>query len=106
MTPPFVPDGPAVATLDQDLLGSELEVRAWRPGDRISPLGLDGSKSLQDLFTDHRFPRSGRRRLPLLVAGGEIAWVPGLAVADRFRLTSQTRRAIRFEVVPGARTEP
>ena len=100
MQPPFEPAGPQVATLDADRLGSALEVRSWREGDRMVPFGMDGSKSLQDLFTDCHLPRSQRRSLPLLVSEGEIAWVPGLAIADRFRLTPDSKRAIRFEAAP------
>lgn len=100
LEPPFKAEGPEVATLDADRLGPVLEVRFWRQGDRIAPLGMDGSKSLQDLFTDRRVPRSRRRALPLLVSQGEIAWVPGLAVGDRFRLTSKTKRAVRLEAGP------
>ena len=39
---------------------STLEVRTWRPGDRMRPLGLGGTKSLQDLFTDRKIPRRVR----------------------------------------------
>lgn len=86
------PRGPELATLDADALGGEVEIRAWREGDRIRPLGLEGgSKSLQDLFTDSRVPRSLRRRLPVVVAGERIAWVAGLAVSEEFRLGPLSR---------------
>ena len=53
-------------------------VRAWRAGDRMRPLGMNGhSKSLQDIFTDRKVPRSLRHRLPVVEAGGEIVWIPG-----------------------------
>jgi hypothetical protein len=29
-------------------------------------------------------------------AAGEIAWVPGVAMGDRFRVTAATRRAVRL----------
>lgn len=80
------PAGPELATLDAAALGSRLEVRAWRSGDRIRPLGLGGSKSLQDLFTDHGVPRSERSRVPVVTAGGRVAWVAGVAVSEEFRL--------------------
>ena len=35
----------ADGTLDADALAPTLEVRAWRPGDRMRPLGLGGSRS-------------------------------------------------------------
>jgi tRNA(Ile)-lysidine synthase len=65
-------------------LGSVVTVRAWRDGDRMRPAGLGGTKSLQDLFTDRKIPRALRRTLPVVEAGGEIVWVAGVAVDERF----------------------
>jgi tRNA(Ile)-lysidine synthase len=87
-----VPGGPELATLDAAELGSEVEIRCWREGDRIKPLGLGGTKTLQDLFTDSGVPRSLRSRLPVLVAGERIAWVAGVAVSEDFRLAGSTDR--------------
>jgi len=84
------PAGPEVATLDAGALGGELEVRAWREGDRMRPLGLGGTKSLQDLFTDAGVPRSLRRTLPVVAAGDRVAWVAGVAVSEEFKLTGDS----------------
>jgi tRNA(Ile)-lysidine synthase len=65
-------------------LGSAVTVRAWRDGDRMRPVGLGGSKSLQDLFTDRKVPRALRRTLPVVERAGEIVWVAGVAVDERF----------------------
>ena len=65
-------------------LGPAVTVRAWRDGDRMRPAGLGGSKSLQDLFTDRKVPRALRRTLPVVEADGEIVWVAGVAVDERF----------------------
>ena len=69
-----------------------LEVRAWRPGDRMRPAGLGGSKSLQDLFTDRKVPRARRHALPVVLSDGEIAWIPGVATGERFRATDESVR--------------
>jgi tRNA(Ile)-lysidine synthase len=87
------PSGPEVATLDAAALRDRLQVRAWREGDRMRPLGLGGTKTLQDLFTDHRVPRSLRHRLPVVVSGERIAWVAGVAVAEEFKLSRDSERA-------------
>ena len=65
-------------------LGPTVTVRAWRDGDRMRPAGLGGSKSLQDLFTDRKVPRALRHTLPVVEAAGEIVWVAGVAVDERF----------------------
>ena len=72
------------AVLDPEALGGELLVRAWRDGDRMRPLGLGGTKSLQDIFTDRGVPRSLRRTLPVVTAGDRIAWIAGVAVSEEF----------------------
>lgn len=84
--------------LDRAALGSELLVRAWRAGDRMAPLGLQGTKSLQDLFTARRIPRRERAALPVVEARGEIAWVAGVATSERFKVTDSTREAARLMV--------
>jgi tRNA(Ile)-lysidine synthase len=77
-------DGPDLAVLDPAALGRSVLVRAWRDGDRMHPLGLDGTKSLQDLFTDRKVPRSLRHTLPVVAANGRIVWIAGVAVSEEF----------------------
>jgi tRNA(Ile)-lysidine synthase len=74
-------------SVDAGALGDVVSVRGWRDGDRMRPLGLGGSKSLQDLFTDRKVPRELRRTLPVVAASdGEIAWVSGIdVVGEAFR---------------------
>ena len=73
--------------LRADALGDAVTVRGWRDGDRMRPLGLGGTKTLQDIFTDRKVPRSLRRSLPVVEVGGEVAWVAGVAVDERFAAT-------------------
>jgi tRNA(Ile)-lysidine synthase len=89
---PVEPAGPDLATLDAEALGGRLEVRTWRQGDRIQPLGMGGTKSLQDLFTDRGVPRSARHDLPVVIAEGRVAWVVGVAVSDEFKLAPSTTK--------------
>jgi tRNA(Ile)-lysidine synthase len=91
---PIEPAGPELATLDAESLGAELVVRSWRDGDRIRPLGMEGTKTLQDLFTDRKVPRSLRHTLPVVAAGEKVAWVAGVAVSEDFRLAPDTREAV------------
>lgn len=83
--------------LDRAALSApELLVRSWRPGDRMAPLGLGGTKLLQDLFVERRVPRLRRAEVPVVEAGGEIAWVAGVAMSDRFKVTDATQDAVRL----------
>jgi tRNA(Ile)-lysidine synthase len=89
--------------LDRATVGEDLVVRSWRPGDRIAPLGLAGSKSLQDLFTARRVPRRERPAVAVVESGGEIAWVAGVATSERFKVTESTRESVRLSARPAPR---
>ena len=84
--------GPGDVTVSN--LGAELTVRAWRDGDRMRPAGLGGSKSLQDLFTDQKVPRALRHTLPVVESDGEIVWVAGVAVDERFAAAEGAEGAV------------
>jgi tRNA(Ile)-lysidine synthase len=90
------PAAPGPGVLDRAALADELLVRTWRPGDRMTPLGLGGSKSLQDLFTARRVPRRARGSVAVVESGGEIVWVAGVATSEQFKVTEKTREAARL----------
>lgn len=83
---------PDVAWLDADKVSWPMMLRTWKPGDRFRPLGLSGSKKLQDFFTDAKVPRAERGRIPLLCDGEKICWVVGHRLDDRVKTTPETRR--------------
>jgi tRNA(Ile)-lysidine synthase len=59
-------------TIASDIPG--LEVRTWRPGDRLR----GRSKKVQDVFVDAKVPRRERAAWPLVVSGSEVVCVPGI----------------------------
>lgn len=87
--PPVPLNGPERAILDAAALGGDIVVRAWREGDRMRPLGMEGTKTLQDLFTDRKVPRSLRHTLPVVTARDRVAWVAGVAISEEFRFEEQ-----------------
>ena len=78
------PGGRGEVTVSGAALPGTLTVRAWRDGDDMRPLGLGGTKTLQDLFTDRKVPRALRRSLPVVEAADAIVWVAGVALDERF----------------------
>lgn len=76
---------PAVCSLSVKMIGNGvLSVRGRRDGDRIAPFGLHGTKKLQDVFTDAKVPAEERDSYPVIVCNGEIAWLPGYRIAEKF----------------------
>ena len=86
---------PAEASFNAAKVGdAPIEVRAFRPGDRMTPLGVNGSRKLQDIFTDLKLTRAQRERVPLVVSRGEIIWLPGYRIAADWAVPSSTAEAV------------
>ena len=78
-------ESPDLAVLDPAALGADAH-RALAGG-RATACARSVSverKSLQDLFTDRKVPRSLRHALPVVTSDGRIAWIAGVAVSEEF----------------------
>jgi tRNA(Ile)-lysidine synthase len=84
-------------SFDADKVGSTIALRHWRPGDRFQPIGMRASAKLQDLFGNLKVPRAQRHRLVVATtASGELFWVEGLRMSERFKLDKTTVRRLNW----------
>jgi tRNA(Ile)-lysidine synthase len=89
---------PSRQVFDADILGDAVRIRARQPGDRFTPLGMTGTRKLQDYFVDAGTPQDERDRVPIVEAGGRVAWVVGGAVDAAFAVGDATRRVMELNV--------
>jgi tRNA(Ile)-lysidine synthase len=80
--------------MDFDKLKWPLELRYRRTGDRFHPLGMTGSKKLQDFFIDCKIPREERQKVPLLCDSEKICWVAGMRMDDRVKVEAHTKHIL------------
>ena len=89
-----------VAQLDFDKLKFPLALRHWRHGDRFHPLGMKGSKLLSDFFVDQKFTEQQKSSVWLLTSSdGDIVWVVGWRIDDRFKVTNATKNIFVCQMV-------
>ncbi|MEO8744300.1 MAG: tRNA lysidine(34) synthetase TilS [Candidatus Dormiibacterota bacterium] len=79
--------------------GLALRLGFRRAGLRMRPFGGRGSRKLQDILVDARVPREERDAWPLVFAGEQLAWVPGIAV-DADLMSSAGEPALHVAVSP------
>jgi len=84
-------------SFDADKVGSPIALRHWVPGDRFQPIGMRASVKLQDLFCNQKIPRSRRHKLVVAAtAAGELFWVQGLLISEKFKLDPRTARRLNW----------
>lgn len=74
-------DGIVSQEVPRDIL-TGCSVRTRRPGDRIRPFGMNGSRKLQDYLVDRGIDEPWRDRIPLLCRGNEVIWVAGVGTGS------------------------
>jgi len=89
----------AVAQMDADVLRFPLLWRKWQAGDYFIPLGMRASKKVSDFLIDLKIPFNSKAEVTVLESAGEIAWIVGHRISDRFKVTPDTRRVIVIEPV-------
>ena len=90
--------GQHVAFFDMDNLSFPLILRNFKPGDRFTPLGLNGTQKLKKYFINQKVPRSDRERCPLLLNKDKIIWIVGHRIDDSSKVKSSTRNVLQAEL--------
>ncbi|MFQ5602101.1 MAG: tRNA lysidine(34) synthetase TilS [bacterium] len=85
--------------VDFDKAGSRLLLRTLQPGDRFIPLNFTGHKKVSDYFSDQKIPHHLRTEIPILEAPTGIIWICGHCIDDRFKVTSETSKILKLELV-------
>ena len=86
-----------VEYFDAEKVGAAICLRFWQPGDRFQPIGTASARKLQDLFINLKVPkRERRRRVVAATRQGELFWVEGLRMAEKFKLDKKTTRKLRW----------
>ncbi len=93
-----MPDSLSVATFDAaKIADTGLVARSFMNGDRMRPVGMRGTRKVQDIFVDRKLPRARRERFPVVIIGDTIAWLPGLARAQCALVGNSTETVLRVE---------
>lgn len=82
----------STASIDFEKISFPITIRRWKDGDRFHPLGMNGSKKLSDFLIDSKIPLPDKENIWVLESAGEIAWVVGHRLDDRFRVTQDTKK--------------
>ena len=96
---PQIVNDATVATLDSEKLAPTLTWRVWQAGDSFFPLGMEHAKKVSDFLIDEKVPVNLKNRVTVLESNGEIVWVVGYRIDNRFKLTKNTRQAAQFRLI-------
>lgn len=86
--------------IDADKINGPLVVRNRRKGDRITPLGMDGTQKIKKLFIDRKITRTDREKIALLVDDESVVWIENMHPSERVKITPETKNVVSLELIP------
>lgn len=89
-----------LAQFDADQLHFPLLWRKWQAGDYFVPLGMRAEKKVSDFLIDLKIPFNSKADVTILESAGEIVWIVGHRINDRYKVTPDTKRVLVIEPVP------
>jgi tRNA(Ile)-lysidine synthase len=87
-----------VLFLDQSKVQGELFVRPWMEGDRMQPIGLNGSKLISDILKDDHVPSSEKSACFVLCDHEKIICCIGHRIDRRSIAHKESKLIIRVEI--------
>jgi tRNA(Ile)-lysidine synthase len=91
----------SLAQLDADQLQWPLVWRKWQAGDYFVPLGMRQEKKLSDFLIDLKIPFNSKADITVLESAGDIVWVVGYRISERYKVTADTKRILVIEQSDG-----
>jgi len=81
-----------IAQFDFEKLVFPLTLRKWEKGDVFYPIGMKGKKKLSDYFIDKKLSLLEKDNSWVLESNGQIIWVVGQRMDDRYKITATTKK--------------
>jgi tRNA(Ile)-lysidine synthase len=89
----------STALLDADKIEFPIRWRQWRAGDYFYPLGMKHHKKVSDFLIDKKVSRAEKDTVTVLESQGDIVWVAGFRIDERYKITDRTRRVLAFRLL-------
>lgn len=87
-----------IVHLDADKVKLPLTQRKWQPADYFFPLGMKQKKKLSDFLIDTKIDRFEKENVQVLISEGQIVWVMGLRIDERYKVTDATQQIIELAI--------
>lgn len=93
----IIPPDKRFAYIDAQKIAFPLIIRRWRTGDFFYPFGMKKKKKLSDYFIDEKYSIPEKEKALVIDSAGDVVWIIGERLDDRFRITDNTRSILILE---------
>jgi len=90
----------------EEFLGSgrkaaKMVIRNWHEGDKFAPIGMRGTKKVSDFLAGLKLKPAERMNQLVLEIDGEIAWIIGFRISEKFKIKKDSLYHYHLRVTDG-----
>ncbi len=74
----------------------ELSIRYRNDGDRIKPLGCNGTQKLKKYLNEKKIPQHKKDKLLLLASNKEVLWIPTIGLSDKIKVVTTPTHVLKL----------
>ncbi len=98
-----IPKNKYTKWFDYDKIEGALYLRLRKDGDRMGM--VQGSKSVKQLYMEHKIEKEERGRSLLLADEAQVLWIPGVRSCDNYRIDDKTKTILEVRLSGGNKGE-
>ena len=87
-----------IKVFDYDKIVGSLYVRSRKIGDKLSPIGLTGTKKIKDILINKKIPADTKYMFPIISDDEQILWLLGYRISENYKIDDNTQRVIRIQL--------
>ena len=84
--------------LDKEAIQGELQVRTWNIGDRISPIGMNGSKLISDIISGAKLTTTQKETVIVVHDNEQIHWCVGFTVGRKAIASKNSKNLLKVTI--------
>lgn len=87
-----------IKVFDYDKIVGSLYLRSRKIGDKLSPIGLTGTKKIKDILINKKIPADTKYMFPIISDDEQILWLLGYRISENYKIDDSTQRVIRIQL--------
>lgn len=77
-----------------------LQLRKWKNGDKMQPLGTNGRKKISDILIDKKIAAFEKDNIYVLLSNNEIIWLVGYCISEKFKVKEDNQLLLKVIFSP------
>ena len=87
--------------VDLEKIEMPVVMRNWQHGDKITPLGMTGTKLVSDILIDNKIPQYFKSKTLIIEEhGGKIIGIPGIMINEFYKADQLTKQLLQITKTP------